>query len=153
MKPVLHLLTMAYLTVKSIEFKSKKENKVRWRTCQTRRRRFLALALRVEVSLILFQRRPPESCFFTNSSTLVPQNAPHAVAIIFSFAQHNGNCMLWVRERDDRNWYGWTLMGYSIVWAKPKMCYNFSKVGAIFRRENKQNFGHFHEPSSALPLH
>lgn len=46
------------------------------RTCQTRCRRFLALALRVEVSLILFQTRPPESCFFTISITLVPQNAP-----------------------------------------------------------------------------
>lgn len=48
----------------------------RERTCQTRRRRFLALALRVGVSLILFHTRPPESCFFTISITLVPQNAP-----------------------------------------------------------------------------
>lgn len=54
----------------------------RRRTCQTRRRRFLALALRVEVSLILFHRRPPESCFFKISRTLVPQNAPHADAIL-----------------------------------------------------------------------
>ena len=45
-------------------------------TCQTRRRRVLALALRVEVSLIRFQMRPPESCFFTISITRVPQNAP-----------------------------------------------------------------------------
>lgn len=45
-------------------------------TCQTRRRRVLALALRVGVSLIRFQRRPPESCFFTISITRVPQNAP-----------------------------------------------------------------------------
>ena len=45
-------------------------------TCQTLRRRFLALALRVEVSLILFHTKPPESCFFTISITLVPQNAP-----------------------------------------------------------------------------
>lgn len=45
-------------------------------TCQTRRRRFLALALRVVVSFILFQTSPPESCFFTISITLVPQNAP-----------------------------------------------------------------------------
>jgi len=46
------------------------------RTCQTRRSRFLALAFRVVVSLILFQTSPPESCFFTISITRVPHNAP-----------------------------------------------------------------------------
>jgi len=52
-------------------------------TCQTRRRRFLALALRVVVSLILFQRSPPESCFFTISITRVPHNAPPICQILF----------------------------------------------------------------------
>lgn len=57
--------------------KSRKE----W-TCQTRRMRFLALALRVVVSLILFHTRPPESCFFTSSMTRVPQNAPIFILLL-----------------------------------------------------------------------
>lgn len=52
--------------------------------CQTRSMRFLALALRVVVSFILFHSRPDESCFFTISITLLPQNAP-ILSFLYSF--------------------------------------------------------------------
>lgn len=75
----------------------------------------MALALRVEVSLILFQTRPPESCFFTISSTLVPQNAPQAVDIDFLLlvTQTNGNLFpdLILRENSVRL-LGLNLMGF-----------------------------------------
>ena len=45
-------------------------------TCQRRFRRFLALFLRVVVSLIRFHNRPGESFLFTTSSARVAQNAP-----------------------------------------------------------------------------
>lgn len=44
--------------------------------CQRRLRRFLALFLRVVVSLIRFQSSPGESFRFTTSSARVAQNAP-----------------------------------------------------------------------------
>lgn len=44
-------------------------------TCQRRFRRFLALFLRVVVSLIRFHNSPGESFRFTTSSALVAQNA------------------------------------------------------------------------------
>ena len=47
-------------------------------TCQRRFRRFLALFLRVVVSLIRFHNSPGESFLFTTSRARVAQNA-HAV--------------------------------------------------------------------------